>query len=81
MLGCIKTSTASRSREVIISLCQALLQLHLEYCVHFWAPHCKKDMDILEQVHQTATEMISELEHMTYKETLEKLALFSLQKR
>ncbi|KAK4811999.1 hypothetical protein QYF61_022995 [Mycteria americana] len=41
----------------------------------------KKDMDIPEQVQQTATKIINELEHQTYEERLGKLALFSLQKR
>lgn len=30
--------------------CSALLSLNLNHCVHFWAPHFKKSIDILEQV-------------------------------
>jgi len=65
ILGCIKRSVASRSREVIQS----------------WSPHHKKDMELLEQVQRRATKKIRGPEHLSYEDRLRELGLFSLEKR
>ena len=48
ILGCIKSSMASRSREVILLLYSALIKTHLAYCVQLWGLQYKKDIDLLE---------------------------------
>lgn len=61
VLGCIKLSTTSWSREVIVVVYTVLMCPHIEYYVRFWEPQYKKDIKLSESVQRRVTKMVKGL--------------------
>jgi len=68
MLGCIKSSVASRARDRLLPFCSFLVRPHLESCVQLWSPQHRKDMELLEWDQRRTTKMIQGLEHLSCEE-------------
>jgi len=70
VLGMIKRTFTSRSKEIIIPLYKSLVRPHLDYCVQAWRPHLIKDVQVLEMVQRRATRFIDECRGMSYEDRL-----------
>ncbi len=53
---------------------------HLEYCTQMWSPRYRIDVDLFECIQRRATKMVHRMEHLSYKDRLRELGLFSLEK-
>lgn len=56
-------------------------EMHQEPWVQVWAPQHKGDRGILQHIQRRATETLKGQEHVTYKDRLRELDLFSTEKR
>jgi len=80
-LAFINRSIEYKSWSVMVRLYKALVRPNLEYCVQFWSPSYRKDVNKIERVQRRFTRMLPGLEKLSYRERLNRLGLYSLERR
>lgn len=78
ILECINKSVSSRLRKVTLPLYSFLVRAHLDYCIQFSAPQCKKRQGASPAKGYKDERCWS---HLSSEERLTELDLFRLEKR
>ena len=81
LVGFIGRTFEYKSEKVILTLYNALVRPHLEYCIEFWSPYYRKILISWIEYKKRITKMIPRLRNKSYKERLRELNLFSSSKR
>ncbi len=77
----IRRSFQDLSKSAFIPLYEALVCPHLEYGMPACSPNLVADINHLEQIQRLATRLVAGLRHLPYEERLQRLGLYSLQRR
>jgi len=77
VLGCIRRWIIYKSKAVLLTLYRDFMRPHLEYCVQFWAPQFRNDIDAMDRVQRRATQLISGLAGLSDEERLKETVLFT----
>ena len=80
-LAWILRTFTSRDEKTLMTLYKSLVRPNLEYCCQLWNPWVLKDINLIESIQRTLTYRIPNLRGLNYWERLEKLDLFSLERR
>lgn len=64
--------------QVVKPIFQYLGHMFYEKLTQVWGPQHKQDIDLLGQVQRRATKLITGIDHISYKESLKELGLFTL---
>eukprot|EP00061_Rhincodon_typus_P008284 g30756.t1 len=81
MLVFINQCIEYRSCKVMLQLYRTLFRPLLKYCIQFWSLCYRKDIVKLERVQKRFTRMSPGLEGLSYRERLNRLGLYSLERR
>ena len=71
----------TREPDLMVQMFNSYVRSRLEYCSLVWNPWKKEDIDKLERVQKNFTGKIEGLEKLNYHQRLEKLDMYSMERR
>ena len=81
VLGMIRRNVTYKEKSLNVPLYKAIVRPHLEYCIHAWSPHLRKDIYMLEKIQRRATKLIPGLRDLRYEERLKECGLTTIEAR
>ena len=79
--GIILRKFRTREEKPMMKLFNTYIRSKIDYCCIVWSPWCQTDIDKVERIQKSYTSKIEGLEEMNYNQRLEKLKLYSLERR
>ena len=79
--GMLLREFETRNPQLMMKMFKSYVRSKVEYCSLIWNPWKKEDIDKLERIQKNFTSRIEGLEKMDYHQRLEKLGLYSLERR
>ena len=71
----------TRNPQLMLKMFNSYVRSKMEYCSLVWNPWKKEDIDKIERIQKNFTSRIEGLESLNYHQRLEKLGLYSLERR
>jgi len=75
-MGKIKRTIRFKEVRIMLSLYKTLVRPNVEYCASAWSPYYKKVKELLEKVQRRFTDMIVNMDGLSYEERLNSLMLW-----
>jgi len=79
IIGMVRLNFKRLDKNDFLVIYKTYIRPHLEYCIQAWSPHLIKDIQCLERVQKSATNLIPALKKYNYIDRLKKLGLMTLQ--
>ena len=70
IIGLIRRNIVYKEKELIIPLFKTIVRPHLEYCIQASRPYRKNDIDMLEDIQRTATQIIQFFGNISYEQNV-----------
>ena len=81
LCGWVLRTFQTRQTLPMLTLWKSLIRSKLEYCCQLWSPTNPGDIQGLEQVQRSFIRKISGIQELTYWQQLQKLSMYSLERR